>query len=62
MITLPTPFEIERLALERGLSIAAMCRRADLDPSIFFRWKAGNDITLGSISRLLDALNDHPTI
>lgn len=36
-----TPEEIERCAAERDMSIAALCRRAGIWPSTFFRWRAG---------------------
>lgn len=58
---IPTPEQIEAAARAKGLSIAAMCRRADLDPSAFQRWKAGrNAPTVATVQRMLDAIEREP--
>jgi predicted transcriptional regulator len=41
MSDLLTPADVERMAWEGRISIAELCRRAGVAPSIFSRWKAG---------------------
>jgi transcriptional regulator with XRE-family HTH domain len=57
---IPTPDEIAAAAEAKGLSIAAMCRRADLEPSAFHRWKSGRNVTVETIQRMLDAIAREP--
>ena len=42
MTELLTPSEVEAQAKDAGLSIADFCRKAEISPSIFSRWKHGN--------------------
>lgn len=52
-----SPFEIEARATEAGLSIADLCRRADIALSTFYRWKSGKTAPgIGVYQRLIDAL------
>ena len=52
-----TPEQIERCAAERDMSIAALCRRAGIWPSTFFRWRAGRTgMSLQTYLRLEAAL------
>lgn len=41
MSDLLTPADVERLARERGITMAEVCRRAGIATSIFTRWKSG---------------------
>lgn len=58
---IPTPDEIEAAATAKGLSIAAMCRRADVDASAFHRWRAARNIPNGAtLQRMIDAIEAAP--
>lgn len=60
-IPIPTPKQVEDAAERRSLTIAQMCRRADIDPQTFHRWKAGKGMpTLASIQRMKDAIEREP--
>ena len=39
MLELPTPQDIEILAVKAGITVAEACRRAKLVPDVFTRWK-----------------------
>lgn len=55
-VELPKPADIETRAQAAGLSIADVCKRADIALSTFYRWKAGKTApTLTICQRLLDA-------
>jgi predicted transcriptional regulator len=63
VMEMPTPDQIAEAALEKGLSIGALCRRADVDAAIFYRWKAGRSSpTMRTIQKMLDAINDAPVV
>lgn len=52
-----TATDFEAAARDAGLSIAELCRRANVPQSSFHRWKAGGSgITLGTYSDLVDVL------
>lgn len=54
--SLLTAADVERLAEQRGLSMAEVCRRANVAPSIFSRWKSGAcSPNLKSYSRIVEA-------
>lgn len=58
---IPTPAKIERAAAAKGLSIAAMCRRADIDATAFHRWKAGDGSpNIATVQKMLDAIARAP--
>ena len=58
---IPTPDEIEAAANAKGLSIAALCRRADVDASAFHRWRAGKNVpNLATVKSMLDAIAAAP--
>lgn len=58
---LPTPAEIEAAADAKGLTIAALCRRADIDAATFRRWKAGDGTpTMATVQKMLDAITAEP--
>lgn len=41
-----------------GFSVAAICRRADIDPSLVSRWKAGTvEPRISSLVRINDAID-----
>ena len=55
--TVLTPHDFEGRTKKAGLSIAELCRRANVAPSSFHRWKSGgNGITIGTYSDLLKVL------
>lgn len=57
-IQMPTPEAILEAAQAKGLTLASLCRRADMDTATFYRWKAGRGTpTLGTIQRMLDAID-----
>ena len=41
MSSLPTPQDLEIMAIRAGITMAEACRRAGLTPSAFHRWKTG---------------------
>ena len=58
---LPTPNDIEQAARAKGLSIAAMCRRADVDATAFHRWRAGDGApNMATVQKMLDAIQREP--
>jgi predicted transcriptional regulator len=60
-IKLPTPDWIRDQATARGLSIPALCRRADMHPESFYRWNAGlGTPTLATVQKMLDAIAREP--
>jgi len=60
-MNIPLPSEIKAAALGRGLSIGAMCRRADVDPALFYRWQNGSaSPTLATVQKMLDAIEGAP--
>ena len=40
-MNIPTPQQIVEAAEAKGLSMAAVCRRADIDATAFYRWQKG---------------------
>ncbi len=58
---MPTAEQIARLAKERGLSIAALCRRADIDSATFYRWKKGKLPSGRIIQKMIDVIAATPT-
>lgn len=56
MTKLLTPADIEGMARRAGIPMAHLCRRAGVSPSIFSRWKSGeNEPSLGNYRRIRDA-------
>jgi hypothetical protein len=52
----PVPRDIERLAFEAGVSLAALCRQAGVTPQSFRNWKFGRvSPSLDTVQRLVDA-------
>ncbi len=50
---------LETRARGLGLSMTALCRRADLAPSTFFRWKRdGRSFTVEKYNQLVAALRE----
>lgn len=50
---LPTAADIEMRARDRGMSIPAMCDRAGISPSTFYRWLAGESIIKADVMQKL---------
>ena len=62
IMQLPTPDEIAAAAKAKGLTIAAMCRRADVDATAFHRWRAGHGApNLATVQKMIDAIEHEPT-
>jgi predicted transcriptional regulator len=56
-LTIPSPDELKAAAKEAGLTITSLCRRADVDYQVFYRWSRGKgSINTGTLQKLLDAL------
>lgn len=56
---IPTPADFEDACAESGISVAKLCRMADIERSTFTKWKAGGGATLNTIEKLLAALEAH---
>lgn len=56
MNVLPQIAIIEAALKERGLSVAGLCRKADLAPTTWVRWKNGAPATARSWERISAAL------
>ena len=62
MSDLLTPTEIEACARAGGLTMAQVCKRANVAQSTFSRWKAGStEPTIGVYRRIVDAARGHET-
>lgn len=61
--SLPTPAWFREVAKARGTTITAVCRRAGIGSSSFYRWEtdAGSP-TLATIQKLLVAIHEFPVI
>lgn len=58
-INLPTPEQVEAMALDAGLTITEACRRANVARSTFTRWKAGEvDPSIGIVRRIIEAIQN----
>lgn len=58
MVDLPTPQELEILALKAGISMTEACRVARISPAVFHRWKRGmSSPTLESLGKLIATLS-----
>lgn len=53
---LPSAIDLEQAAAERGWSVNKLCREADVDRSIFQRFKTGKNIQTANLQKLIDAL------
>lgn len=52
-----SPSDVERLAIEAGVSLPDLCSRAGISHTTFYRWKAGKtEPTLDVYRRIRDAL------
>ena len=57
MADLPTPQDIEIMAIRAGISVAQACRDARVAPAVFTRWKRGETTpTLESLGKIMAAL------
>lgn len=57
MSNLPTPQELEIMAVKAGVSMTEACRDAGVSPAVFHRWKRGKSSpTLDSVSAIIAAL------
>jgi transposase-like protein len=53
---LPGPRDIERLAFDADITVAEVCRRAEVHPSTFRYWKVGRTSpSVAIVQALLDA-------
>jgi predicted transcriptional regulator len=55
-LSIPTPDDIEKAAGRLGISVASLCRKADVAAELFYRWRKGGAITTATLSRLLGAI------
>ena len=61
-MNIPSPDDIKAAAKAKGLSIAAVCRRANLDATAFYRWqKQINTPNLATVQKMIDAIDSAPT-
>ena len=52
-----SPQDVARIAKERGLSIAEVCRRAKIAPSTYHRWAGGKSgLTVTVYRKIRDVL------
>jgi transcriptional regulator with XRE-family HTH domain len=57
MDALLSPADVERLADEAGLSVAELCKRANIAHTTFYRWRIGRTSpSLDVYRRLYEAL------
>lgn len=57
MIELPTPQDIEIMAIRAGITVPDACREANLSPAVFHRWKRGKSSpTIKSLKALINVL------
>jgi transcriptional regulator with XRE-family HTH domain len=57
MDELLSPADVERLAVEAGLSLKQVCARAGIAHTTFYRWKAGKTRpTMDVYERIRDAV------
>ena len=57
MIHVPTPEDVENAARSVGLSIAALCREAKVDPSTYFRWRTGHrNMGIETVRRMVQVI------
>ena len=54
---MPTASEFRAEADQKHIPIAAICRVADVDAASFYRWAQGKDVTVGTVAKLIKALN-----
>jgi hypothetical protein len=57
MQPLPTPQDVEILAVKAGITIRQACLHAGIDPGMFLRWKRRKGSpTLANVEKLLTVL------
>lgn len=56
MMDLPTPQDLEIMAVKAGISMTEACHRANVSPAVFHRWKRGKNPGLEHIRAVLAAL------
>lgn len=56
MDDLPTPQDLEIMAVRAGISMTEACRRADVSPAVFHRWKRGKNPGLEHIRQIMAVL------
>jgi predicted transcriptional regulator len=57
MMELPTPEDLEIMAVKARISMTAACRSAKVTPAVFHRWKSGHSHpTIDNIQKIIDAL------
>jgi predicted transcriptional regulator len=58
MADLPTPQDVEILAVQADMSVAQACRDAGVSPAVFQRWKRGDTTpTLRTLEMILSVLH-----
>jgi predicted transcriptional regulator len=56
MTNLPTPQDLEIMAVKAGISMSEACRRAKVSPAVFHRWKRGADPGLERVRKIVAEL------
>lgn len=60
-IKLPTAREIVDAADRKGLTMQAVCRRADLDGSVLREWHRGNrNPSIANVQKMIDVIEAAP--
>lgn len=55
-----TPREVREMAARKGLTVAALCRKAGLPSSAWHRWNKGAATTVVTVQKMLDAISATP--
>jgi hypothetical protein len=59
MEALPSPEDIEIMAVVAGMSMTEVCKRARLSPAVFHRWKASiSSPSVKNLQTIIDVLRD----
>ena len=56
MDDLPTPQDLEIMAVKAGISMTEACARAHVSPAVFHRWKRGKNPGLEHIRAIMAEL------
>ena len=56
MEDLPTPLDLEVMAVKAGISMTEACNRANVSPAVFHRWKRGHNPGLEHIRAIMAVL------
>ena len=58
-VEVPTPRDLEIMAVDAGISMTEACKRAKMSPAVFHRWKAKRAAaSIENVRSLVDVLRD----